>query len=386
MPDDYALTDTVSDEFRTGALIYRVARQSDDATLRSILQQTPTRSWITLSTEYEPSYFSSSNLFGERLSVIAHQNDVASTPVGMCAYTGLPSHIDGNPEHACYLGELRVLSRFQKKPGIVKNGFRAVEKFAGPLTRKASWFTSIASDNLVARRLLEAGLKGMPVYRLEGELVTMALAVKSAQQLLEMQPAQTDDIPALADFYNRQARLFQYSPVLSEDWLAELDGSYGLQLQDFYLLKDAGKIQACFALWDQREMKQTVVRKYRFPLNLMRIPYNLFAGIEGRVKLPPVGSRIEYLFIAFLAVQQERRPELCAIVKTALDKAKRKQADIAMLGLSARHPQLGLLDELPRQVYRSCIESVSWYGRRSASESSPKTEIANIIQPEIALL
>jgi len=376
----------ISTGLRANTLIYRIATPDDDETLRSILRQSPMTSWLSLSTEHEPSYFASSNLFGHRTTIVSHKNDITRAIVGMCSYTNMATHINGSKDFACYLGELRVLPEFRHRPGIVKNGFRAVKNTAGALIGKAHWFTSIASENLVARRLLEANLKGMPIYRPEGELITMALSTRTAQHRVHMLPAQQKDIPALADFYNHHARQYQYSPVVSEDWLRNLNGANGLHLHDFYLLKNKDSIQACFALWDQRSFKQTVVRSYQFPMNIMRFPYNLFSQLAGRVRLPGIGSRINYVFIAFLAVENDIQAKLPGIIATALGLAKLALAEVAMLGLSTSSPYLNLFDAFHKQTYRNCIESVSWPDQHPSPDRSELSSEHGIIQPEIALL
>ena len=274
------------DEYRAGSVIYRTANREDNEILNSILRQTPMTSWVTLSTQYEPCYFTSADIFGHRETIVAYKNDDSGTTVGMGSYVSIPVHINGNKVTAGYLAELRVLPAFRNKPGIIRNAFKSMENFAGTLTKDAHWFTSIATQNTVARRLLEANLKGMPEYRPQGELVSMALSAKAGKYLNIMQPARVVDIPALVEFYNRQVRLFQYSPVLSEQWLSKLDGGNGLQLQDFWLLKKDESIRACFAVWDQRNFKQTVVRGYRFPINIIRRLYNLRASLSRQVKLP----------------------------------------------------------------------------------------------------
>ncbi len=386
MPDTISMSTGISPKFQINNLCYRIATPADDATLRSILRQSPMASWVTLSTEHEPSYFASSDLFGQRKTIISHKSDSAGATVGMCSYTELSAHINGSRSAACYLGELRVLPEFRHKPAVVKNGFRSVEKFAGTLTDKAYWFTSIASENIVARRFLEANLKGMPIYCPVGELVTMALSTRTAGQSVEMFPAVEEDVPALVAFYNRQARQYQYSPVLSENWLLNLNRGSGLRLKDFYLLKVQGSIRACFAIWDQRQFKQAVVHGYRFPLNIMRLPYNLFSRLTGRVGLPGIGDCINYVFIAFLAVSKGMQSEYCRIITTALKLARLARAEIAMLGLSTNNPNLNLLDSFHKQTYRSQVESVSWPDQYSTRGRPGLFSEQAVIQPEIALL
>lgn len=379
------ITTAKPDEYRSGAVVYRIANQGDNEILKSILRQTPMISWVTLSTQHEPCYFASANMFGHRETILAYKDDTSVKTVGMGSYVKTQVHINGNMVTAGYLGDFRVLPAFRNKPEIIRNAFKSLERLAGTLAEDAHWFTSIATQNSVAKRLLEANLKGMPVYRPQGELVTMALSARAGRYLNTMQRAQSVDIPALAEFYNRQARRFQYSPVLSEQWLRNLDGGSGLRLQDFWLLKDGESIRACFAIWDQRKFKQTVVRGYRFPLNILCRLHSLLPYPSRRVRLPRVGEQINYVFIAFLAIDKTVQMHCRTIIESALARIKSANVDIAMLGLSNRTPIFKQLDIYPKRTYQSCIESVTWPEQPGPIESISKTE-SDIVQPEIALL
>ncbi|MEW8015439.1 MAG: hypothetical protein AB2807_11865 [Candidatus Sedimenticola endophacoides] len=371
---------TKQSSFRIGKTIYRIAGRDDDTTLRTILRDTVMPSWVILSAEHEPSYFRSAELFGQRETLIAERDYVDSVPIGMCSWTAMQLYIDEKPTQAGYLGELRVLPEFRTRPGIVRNGFKAVRSLAPDCPR---WFTSIAVDNIKARRLLEAGLNDMPHYHPLGEMVTLALPASLRQPLLDLQPCTQADIPKLVDFYNHQSQGFQYAPVLSESWIHQLDGSNGLKLQDFYLLRHNNTIKACFALWDQRCIKQTVVRGYRFPLDYMRCGYNVLAYLSGRLTLPPVGQIIDHLFIAFLAISPELNVlQFRRLINSALTLTAQRRINCAMLGLAANNPLLKGLWRYRAQTYRTCIEAVTWNNQ----EVFGIPHGGRIIQPEIALL
>lgn len=288
------------------------------------------------------------------------------------------------PYSAQSLGELRLLPEFRTRPDIVRNGFRALRALAPDYPH---WFTSIAVDNKVARRLLEAGLKGMPVYRPLGEIVTLALPSASRRSQTALHACTPEEVPELVNFFNHQAQRFQYAPVLSETWLRQLDGSNGLRLQDFQLIRRNGRLCACFALWDQRSLKQTVVHGYRFPLAQLRRGYNLLARLGGRLTLPPAGQAIDYLFIAFLATASDLEASAFRrLIDSALALTSQRRIPCAMLGLATDNPLLQNLAHYRAQTYRTCIESVTWPDHVVAGIVPSLSCAERIVQPEIALL
>ncbi|MCP4697182.1 MAG: hypothetical protein GY862_10075 [Gammaproteobacteria bacterium] len=364
------------DSYQAGGIIYRKAGLSDDAALKAVLQNNTMDSWINLTTEHEPSYFDSAELFGVTTSIIARTE---TSVVGMCSWSAAAVHLNGRETEAAYLGELRVMPKYRNRLSIIRNGFRSVQVLSGG-GRITCWFTSIAKENIVARRLLESGLKGMPLYQQRGEMTTMALSSRAGKRQGLLQQAQAENIPALAEFYNNRSRQYQYSPVLTETWLRNLSGRNGLKLSDFWLLKDGNAIRACLALWDQRGFKQTVVRGYRFPLTVLRGPYNLLAWLSGRVMLPAAGERINYIFISFLAMDEQTQPIAKDIISAALYSIKIRDAKIGMLGLSSDNPVLEKLSGFPHETYHTCIDSVDWPGHKAP------TPDPRLVQPEIAIL
>lgn len=371
--------------YRFEGIVYRKADTADKPAIHSILDATPMSSWIVLSSHFMPDYFASKNLFGNKETILASLEEDNSKIVGMCAYTSMLVHINGIPTSVGYLGELRVLPEYRRKLRILRNGFKTVRLVSQNEASIADWYTSIASDNRVARRLLEANLKKMPAYTPLGEMVTFAIQARTGRIKYRMQQATTEDIPKLAGFYNQQVCGNQYSPVLTQEWLNSLDGKNGLRIQDFYVLREEGDIRACFALWDQRKIKQTVVCRYRFPINIVRRPYNLFAKLTGRVVLPGPGESINYIFIAFFAIDARIGTEFRDMISFALGQIRTRNAELGMLGLSAKNPLTHKMSSFPCQTYRTYIERVTW--RDNSKEMGDNNHLFDMpVQPEIAIL
>jgi len=364
--------------YQSGDITYRKARPEDDEALQAMLRENEMESWIRLSMESEPSYFSSTDTFGQTTTILGGKSSGA--PVGVCSFDRMPVFINGKPELTGYLGKLRVAAEYRNRIRIIRGGFQVVRLLNTGSERLGYWFTSIAKENMAARRLLEARLRGMPLYRQRGELTTFAISSRAGRPRGILQPAQRHDIAELVNFYNRYARRFQYAPVLTESWLRQLNGAKGLALQDFRIVKEGGNIHACLALWDQRKIRQTVVRGYRFPLNLLRAPYNLLARCSRRIVLPPPGEKLNHIFVAFMAIDNQWQKYAAAIMDNALHEIKARNADIGLVGLSPMNPLSKSFEDYHKETYQTCIESVSWPG-----EDEPAIDPAPT-QPEIAIL
>ncbi|MDD4963652.1 MAG: hypothetical protein PHI11_07015 [Gallionella sp.] len=367
--------------YRAGGVVFRPAGSADDAALRRCLRDNDMDAWIKLAFEREPCFFDGENLMGASLAVIAEAEKLPHDFVGMYTCAQLPVHLNGQTAVAGYLGGLRVNPSYRRKIRILRDGFASIPVLTRPWRQPNAWFTSIGQENNQARRVLEAGLKHLPRYLLAGEMETLVFPTRLEQPTGLLQAATREDIPALSDFFNQQAQAFQFAPRLDEAWLRSLDGTHGLCLADFWLLKDGDVLHGCLAIWDQRRFKQTVVRSYRFPLNKLRVAYNLLAGIRGKLKLPAPNQQIEQVFLSFVALSESAQDNAVAVVKEGLRLAAQKGALVGTLGLSAQSPLNARLKAvLPHESYRTRIETVSWANAESlALYGRP-------VQPEVALL
>jgi hypothetical protein len=357
---------------------YRIATHADGPALAAMLRDNPMEGRITLALERAPDYFAASKLYGEDTSVMAETT--AGEPAGMYGCALWDCWLNGAPRRCAYLHGLRANAGFRHRLRWLRQGFASIPRLVPGWNEAACCFTSVASDNLTARRLLEAGLSGLPRYQPQGEMVTLLLPVRQGRHHGLLRQARIEDIPALLDLHRRYAQRWQFAPCLDERWLRGLTPAHGLALKDFWLLEENGALRFCAALWDQRHCKQTVVQGYRGALAWLRPLYNLWARMARRIPLPAVGKRVEHVFIAFAAFDGEPDVMLRCIAEL-LTRAAHMQASSAVLGLSAQHP---LLDAAQRRLradhYRTCIETVSW-----PHQAAPALD-GRPVQPEVALL
>ncbi len=368
-----------SDGFRAGGIIYREARHEDDECIRSLLRNNDMDSWVRMSIEREPSFFLGENVMGQSMAVLARHSNPPHEVVGMYSMAGYKAHINGSPSDTGYLGALRVNPGYRHKLRILKNGFASARALSG--IGKLPVFTSLASENHTARRLLEANLRGMPSYTPIGELESLGISTAHGKNTGLLRAAQPKDIPALVEFFNIQAATYHFSPVLDEQWLKSLSGDFGLQLNDFLLLEDGSTLRGCIAVWDQRAFKQVVPRGYRFPLNVLRPLYNLYARLAGHLVLPRTGHQLEQVFLSFLALDAQATDSFSQLIEEALFHARQKGAKAGVLGLSVENPLYHRTREnFHASVYRTCIETIAW-------PDSPGLQLeARPPQPEIGLL
>lgn len=340
----------------------RLATEADDALVRSLLRDNAMPGWVDMAIEREPSFFAGKDIFGSDWAVIAEEDGEV---VGMYSASVLPVHVDGRPEHLGYLGGLRVRPGHRRRIRHLRDGYASIRRLAPVTASLPWWFTVVAAGNTTARRLLEAGVRGLPAYHSQGEYVTFAFATVRGRRRNLWRRATADDIPHVVALYNAQASRFQCSPVLNEDRVRRIG------VEHFFLYEDRGVA----ALWDQRAFKQIVARGYRRALAALLPVYNLHAKLFRRIPLPPEGGALDQTFIAFLALGDSVQSNTDVLLRDLLSHC---QTPAVSVGVHARHPLVDVIGRLKPLRYPARVYAVTFEGA-----PPPNGRPA---QPEAALL
>jgi len=368
-----------------GGVRFDVAQKADDADIRRLLRENPMQGRIALSLERDPDYFKDACLPGEtKLTIVAREKG-RLVCVGACATR--QRFVNGAVRRVGYLQGLRLDSTCAGRFDIVKRGYRFFQELQASAPADM-YFTSIATDNLRARQLLEAGLSGMPCYEFLGEFVTLVLPVGRWSSNRSNDSASPDSVaPAppleeLADYLNENNAAYQFAPCSGADELAALE-CLGLTLKDFHFVRRGGRIKGCAALWDQRAFKQWVIRGYRPGLRRARPLLNLAARLYGGLQLPPVGTTLAQALVSHVAGDADDTDSLVEAIDQLGIAAMRGKIKFLALGFAANDPRLAVARrKFPCREYRSRLYAVRWEEMGgSAADLDPR-----VLQPELALL
>ena len=367
----------------------RLATPDDDATLRALLRGNPMPGWVSMAMTREPSFFAGAGHFGREWVVLGHAaEDVgekkdarrtgigeAGEAVGMYVCTEQPLHWNGMQTQVGYLGGLRIKPRYRHRFRLLKIGYASIPHFAAEC-KAALWYTAIVSENRTARRLLEAGLRGLPRYRPLNELVTLALPKARGRRHGAWRRAMPGELENLCRFHNQQAGRYQVSPVM-DPVRAEATGAV------FYCIDGNTGPSAVMALWNQQAYKQAMACAYRMPLNAFLPLYNGYARLAKRIVLPPPGKALDQTFLAFLAVSGTCEDEFLMLLEDALALCP---TAVMSLGLHAGHRWLEpVLKRFRPTAYRTWIYTVAFDDavQHCACIRPPDGRPA---QPEVAVL
>ncbi len=368
---------TVADRELSRAVRFAVAGAADDAAIRRLLRENPMRGAVSVTFEREPDYFRGAGLAGGEDQTIVAYEDERLVCVGRC--TRRDCWVNGQVTPVGYLGELRLDHQARRRFSIVRDGYR----FFRERRDEVPHFTSIASDNERARRLLESGARGLPAYEFLGELVTLLIAVPRHPRpsKLRLEQADAAHLVELVELLNQHGQRLQLAAVWTEERLRTLAG-HGLPLNRFLVAHDGRQIIACGALWDQRGFRQTRIHGYADALRLVRPWLNVGRRILGRPALPRPGAVLAQAFLSPLAVANGAEELLPELVESFFPLAAASRVEWLTLALPSGDARLTTLRRrFSTRAWPSRLYRVRWPDQPATAFASSSRFL-----PDVALL
>jgi hypothetical protein len=228
--------------------------------------------------------------------------------------------------------------------------------------------TSILVENRRARRVLEGGVPGAPIYHPLGLYRTAVVAAKAIARFdsichRDVRPCSTDDMVELQTLVDTHAP--DYAPVVSiadkpDDWLVARRGS---------------KLIGGLRIWDRREHQTVTVTAYANALAAVRPLLNLALFLRHRPTLPPPGSRLSLAYVAHLVTVDDDPMLIHALVAEAARAALTRGCDRLVIGLSPTHRLASAVAKLPAWRTDSMLYAVG-----------ERPEITRCVSPEAAIL
>jgi hypothetical protein len=355
----------------SGDLVFAVADREDDPDIRVLLAENALGGWVQLSLEREPDAFAADFGLNRSHAFIIARDRKTAEAVGVCERSVRDAFVDGEARRLPYLASLRVAPAYRHRIRVLKSGFDAVRSLLHDPSDLPFALTSITAENDTARRVLCAGLSGLPAYRPVGELLTFAMrtAVHAAPSGIE--PAKPGDLPAIAALLQRTYRRFQFAPVWRASDLERLLAGGGMRICDFLIVRRGLGVSACLAVWDQGTVKQTVIRGYAPWLRRLRPFVNLASPLTSMPRLPPSGSKLRQAYLSLIAVEDDDVAVFRSMLRAGLTLARRRGFEVALAGFATNHPFAAVLQRRHAIKYRSLLHLVHWRDTRPVVDSIP---------------
>ena len=326
-----------------------LATAPDDAQLRARMAQDRMDGHIAVSFRREPSYFAGSRLQGDQVQTIICRENESDRIVGLGSRCSAIHHLNGQACRIGYLSDLRADPAYRKGT-LLARGYRLLRQLheAAPLP---AYYSVIFENNQAALQNLLGARAGLPNYVAMGKLLTPALHLDFYKPQITLpgitlRRASATDQDQLLALLNRRMATRQFSPVYQAADILPGGRCTGLCWEDFFIAHNSsGVLLAALAAWDQAAVRQTHIERYSPALALLRPFYNALSALSPLKPLPAPGSRVPYLYLSCIAVENDDPALLRALLRHAYRQLRTGPWHYAIPGLHERDPLAAVLND-----------------------------------------
>lgn len=349
---------------------FALADERDDVQIRDVIRKTPMEGSFRLTFRKDPNFFSAERIGARDLQVIVGRNTESGRIVGFGSRSVRRVFINGGASDAGYLSSLRALPEVRGGT-LLSRAYKLLYELHQD-GRVPFYATTILNDNIPAKNILGSGRAGLPVYRDMGTLNTYVVSVSgrvfpSHLERLCVTNRSGKSLAHIVDYIHGKNAGRQFAPVIREGDFGGSGIFPGLRSEHFYLALDGDSIVGAAALWDQSQMKQTVVEGYGVPIRALRPFYNCWARLAGAVKIPKTGEELKYAYVSFTAADS---PDIfSAILSRIIGDPLCAQYSFLVAGCNKEDPLAEAFKRFRHRVLKSTMYCVYWEDGRLAVEA-----------------
>ncbi len=321
-------------------LHFRLATPDDDQAIRRLLLGTEMDGSLALAYDYGQSFNAALETQGYDPVVIAAEKDGILVAVG--AVTRRQVYLNGVSTEIGYLSHLRIASD-SRKALVLGRGYRFLKELQKELNVPFH-LSSIITGNANAE-ILTAGRAGFPVYRSIAGYRTLLLPVfKSSNRRRKTSGTRVaggtqGDIQELLDFLHVEGAKRQFFPVVTE---LELTGESGplrsVGVNNFFIARDEnGQIAGTFAVWDQSQHKNIIVRGYKGRMAVAKKFTDLICKTD---LLPDLEKPVEIKLASCIAIRDNRCDIFSALLNAVINDLKQNSTGYLAIGFDSGDPLL----------------------------------------------
>lgn len=365
--------------------LIELAKPSDDAELRKLDAEQVVNGSVQVYFRHEPSFFQSVRVQGVINQIGVVRDSQTEKIVGMGIRSVRPAYINGTAANLGYLGGL-WLDPSVRSGTLLARIYRSFYELHRDRQTQL-YITTIPEDADEIRQLLTSGRAGLPYYDDFGRYYAVAIRLRSKgprpQGPIEVIRANSTHLQELEECLNQYGPRRQFFPCfIANDFLSGLPHLRDLRTKDFYLAMEQGRAVGVAALWNQMAFRQFVLAGYR---GWRRMTDAVLQRMRKFLRQPArfqVGQEIPYIFLSFLAVQDDRRDVFRVLLRTLCHEAAEAGACCLLAGFHEKDPLLREVGWCRPYVHTRRLYVVYWEDglefRRSLQNRTPYVELATL--------
>ncbi len=271
------------------------------------------------------------------------ENDNRAVGIGCC--TIRKGYVSGKVCNIGYLTGLKLCSDYQRKFHGIMDAYRWIHE--NTIDKVDYYYTTILTDNVYVRKMLEKSRKNMPIYHYISDYNTLLFKTGGRMRGHDFLIVDACDSATACDFYSQKAVHLDFA-------VKSLDQNH-LSSAKFYALYKNKEVIAVATVSDMRQFKQNIVRSYDGIYRLLR---HLPTKLTGYPPFPKPNETVNLGSCAIYCGADAEVEELQCFFQQI--QAYSTEFEILMIGVTAGSTPYQALIGLKNIGYKSRFYQVSY--------------------------
>ena len=359
-------------------VLIREACLDDDMQIRAQIRRNSMPGSISLTSDYDPSFFSAIEVEGYEHRVIVAES--GNQIVGAGLMTKCRMYLDGVPSIVGYISSLRT------DPAIAR-GNRLMKQVNDEWTDVPFYLCAILQDNLNARRIITSGRVGLPPCMEIGTMYSAAIPFIKSRLLrlhdgIQIVRGDVVEPVRITEFLNRIGKERQFVSVYTTDDLVADDGILkGLHLEDFHAAVKGDDILGVMACWNQLPFRRMVVAGYAGYMRWLKPALTPLASLLHLAPMPNPGEPLQNVYASCIAVEGGDQRIFNLLLNAILHNEYNTGKTFLVAGLMEGDPLLSVLKKYVHFPTRTSIYGMGWDGLDAVTDldcRTPYLELAGL--------
>jgi GNAT superfamily N-acetyltransferase len=274
----------------------REAKPEDENELRTLQKSCPQGTTLVVSTVNIPDFFSRVRAYESYKVYVACEGGKI---VGSAAVTVREIMINGVKTPSGYEFQY-FTSPSHRRKGIANKLHNHIENYLNGQGAIIT-FGLIIGGNIPSISVAES--QGFSLYRTLSMHLLMVHKEINMPSGLNIRPARPEDLSYVASLLNNTWSKYDFYEPVSDEYLKRfIDRAPGIDLHNFTILEEEGKILACLGFQEWSSVMKITVKSLSFKLRAVGLLLNilrLFVSMPGRIKPGDVLNQIMITTIAY---------------------------------------------------------------------------------------
>lgn len=301
------------------------------------LMAVPMKGKLHLSKIREPDFFRGAHIQSKFPDTYLCRENSTGKIAGMYSKGRRQVYIDGELKVIRYASDLRIDQDYQgsKAFKFILNSF---------LKHDDELMQSVVIENNqkmieLINRVNQEGTLYHYIGKYNSYILPLSKRIKlHPVQGIEIRKASDKDVNAMQLYFSREAKKRQFYPHYDFQNLGN-KYYYGLNISDYFLALQQGKIVGITGVWNQNTICKTLVVGYNKQLRRWRSVINFFNHkLLGGISLPEVGEYLRNIVLHTVLIKESDSKIFQYLLETIYKEISKEPFDNLLIGLSETSP------------------------------------------------